>query len=136
MGNHWYKTKRVDSRKRHALHSLGAGSVFFVILFVWTKIFSTPLCIVKNLFGVSCFGCGMTSGFIAVLKLDFKAAYEYNVLSIPVFIGIAFYAVFLLIDIIFDTDYTVAVEKQLTKKYMYGLYGIILITAVVLNDGC
>ncbi len=134
MDSLWYKTKNINSRKRHTLHSLGVGFVFFVILFILTKIFSVSLCPIKNLLGISCFGCGMTRGFISVLNLDFKTAFEYNVLSIPLFISIALYFICSFIDIIFDKNYIYIVEKQLSKKYMYLVYIIILIIATILNN--
>ncbi len=134
MDSHWYKTKRIDNRKRQTLHSLGVGFVFFAFLFIVTKIFSVSLCPIKAFFGVSCFGCGMTRGFISILSLDFKTAFEYNVLSIPLFVSIALYFVFSLIDLFFDKNYVYSIEKQLAKKHMYLVYMTILILATVLNN--
>ena len=134
MDNHWYETKNIESRKGHTLHSLGVGFVFFVILFLLTKVFSISLCPIKSIFGVSCFGCGMTRGFISILNLDFKTALEYNVLSIPLFVSIALYAIFSLIDFFLDKNYVYIIEKQLAKKYMYLIYVIILIMATILNN--
>ena len=134
MDNLWYKTKNINSRKRHTLHSLGVGFVFFVILFISTKFFSVSLCPIKNLFGISCFGCGMTRGFISILNLDFKTAFKYNVLSVPLFISIVLYFICSLIDVIFDKNYIYVIEKQLSKKYMYLVYIIILIAATILNN--
>ena len=134
MDSHWYKAKNINIRKRHTLHSIGVGFVFFAILFLLTKVFSLSLCPIKNIFGISCFGCGMTRGFIAILNLDFKAAFKYNVLSIPLFIGIAIYCIFSLIDFFFNKNYVCIFEKQLAKKYMYLVYIIILAIATVLNN--
>ncbi len=133
MDSLWSKAKKLNSRKRHTLHSLGVGFVFFVVLFVLTKIFSVSLCPIKTFWGISCFGCGMTRGFISIINLEFKTAMEYNVLSIPLFIGIAIYSVCAIIDIFFDKNYVDMLEKQLAKKYMYPIYIIILIIATILN---
>ena len=84
--------------------------------------------------GISCFGCGMTRGFISILNLDFKTAFKYNVLSIPLFVGIALYSIYSLIDILFDKNYIYIIEKQLSKKYMYLVYIVILIIATILNN--
>ena len=134
MGILWSKYKQLSNRKRHTLHSLSVGFVFFVILFFLTKIFSVSLCPIKSILGISCFGCGMTRGFISILNLDFKTAFEYNVLSIPLFVGIALYCIFSLIDFFLDKNYIYIIEKQLAKKYMYLIYIIILIMATVLNN--
>ena len=134
MDTLWHKYKKITNKKRHTLHSLGVGFVFFGILFFLTKIYSVSLCPIKNAIGVSCFGCGMTRGFISILKLDFKAAIKYNVLSIPLFVGIALYFLFSLLDIFFDKNYIDIIEKQLAKKYMYVLYVTVLIVATILNN--
>ncbi len=132
MDNHWFEN--IDKRKRHTLHSLGAGFVFFVILLVLTKFFSVSLCPIKNILNIPCFGCGMTRGFLEILRLDFKMAYEYNVLSIPLFFGIAVYCTLTVIDIFFNNDFILKIEKQLSKKYMFLIYAVILIVASILNN--
>ena len=119
MGILWSKYKQLSKIKRHTLHSLSVGFVFFVILVFLTKIFSVSLCPIKSIFGISCFGCGMTRGFISILNFDFKTAFEYNVLSIPLFVAITLYCLFFLIDFFLDKNYVCIIEKQLAKKYMY-----------------
>ena len=36
------------------------------------------ICIIKNLFGIDCAGCGTTRMFKAILSLDFYQAFRYN----------------------------------------------------------
>jgi len=36
------------------------------------------ICLVKNIFGVNCFGCGITRAVISGVQLDFFKAIEYN----------------------------------------------------------
>ncbi len=134
MGNLWYKIQNSSTKKRHTLHSLCVGFVFFAILFILTKIFSGSLCPIKKLFGVTCLGCGMTRGFISILNFNFQAATKYNVLSVPLFISIVLYFICSLIDIIADKNYIYIIEKQLSKRYMYFVYIIILIIANLLKD--
>lgn len=134
MVNLWYKYKSLPSRKKQTLHSLGVGFFFFVLLYIFTKIFSVSICPIKNIFGISCFGCGLTRGFIAILHLDFKTAFKYNVMSIPLFIGISSYCILCFLDIIFDKEYILKIENQLSKKYMYVIYVIILISSSILNN--
>ena len=130
----WSKYKKSSSEKRQALHSLGVGVAFFVILSLLTRIFPVSLCPIKNIFGISCFGCGMTRGFISILNFDFITAIKYNVLSVPLFIGIALYSIFSLIDVFLDKNYIYIIEKYLAEKYMFLIYIIILIIATILNN--
>ncbi len=39
-------------------------------------------CLFKNLFGIKCYGCGLTRGLSAMLHLDFNRMYELNKLNI------------------------------------------------------
>jgi hypothetical protein len=39
-------------------------------------------CAFKNLFGIKCYGCGLTRGLSAMLHFDFKRMYELNKLNI------------------------------------------------------
>lgn len=134
MVSRWFKTKNIDIKKRLTLRSLCAGCVFFGFLFAFTKIFSLSLCPIKRLTGISCFGCGLTRGFISILKLDFKSACKYNILSVPLFICIALYFFCALADVFLGKNYIAAIEKQLSKKYMFPLYAAILIAATAINN--
>ena len=134
MDSRYYKLKNICNKKRQTLRSLCVGFVFFGILFVLTKFFSVSLCPVKNCFGISCFGCGMTRGFISILHFDLKKAFEYNVLSVPLFAGIVLYSVLLMADILFCKNYILKFEKQLSKKYMILIYIALLIIATIINN--
>ncbi|MCI9092484.1 MAG: DUF2752 domain-containing protein [Coprobacillus sp.] len=43
------------------------------------------LCIIKGLFGIECFLCGMTRACIHLLHFDFKGAFSFHPLSFIVF---------------------------------------------------
>lgn len=134
MADLCYKEQSINNYKKHTLHSLGVGFAFFVVLFILTKKFSVSLCPIKAIFGVSCFGCGMTRGFISILEFDFKNAFEYNVLSVPLFVSIGLFSAISLIDYFFDKNYVYYVEKSLAQKYMYPIYALILIMVTILNN--
>lgn len=134
MVSHWCEIRNNIINKRYSLYSLGIGTIFFCILYVITKIFDISLCLVKNLFGISCFGCGLTRGFICILELDFKKAVNYNVLSIPLFIAIFLYAIFSVIDIIFSKEFINKIDDFLSRKYMFAVYVVILILSTFLNN--
>ena len=76
----------------------------------------------------------MTRAFISILQFDFISAVNYNLLSIPLFIGIAIYCLFLLIDLIFDKNLVVATEKLLSKRYMYIIYFSVLVLDAVISN--
>ena len=42
------------------------------------------LCLFKNLFGIECYGCGITKSIIACIQLDFIRAFEYNKLIVVI----------------------------------------------------
>ena len=131
MDSRWYNS--LSKRKKQSLHSMCAGFAFFAILFTATKIFGQSLCPIKNIFGIRCFGCGLTRGFMSILKFDFAAACQYNVMSIPLFFAILLYVVLSFADLLFDKNLICRIEKQLCKKYMYIIYMLILIVAFVYN---
>jgi hypothetical protein len=47
------------------------------------------ICLIKNIFGVECYGCGITRAIISGVQLDFTKAIEYNkmvIIVLPLFI--------------------------------------------------
>jgi hypothetical protein len=42
------------------------------------------ICLIKNIFGVECWGCGITKSIIAAIQLDFVRAFHYNKLIVVV----------------------------------------------------
>jgi hypothetical protein len=56
-------------------------------------------CVFKNIFGIKCYGCGLTRGMSAVLHLDFQKMYELNklnIISIPLLTFLYLQAIFVL----------------------------------------
>jgi len=67
---------------------------FAGILILPVLLFSVPLnwlngqhtvCLFKNIFGIECWGCGITRAVISAVQFDFKAAFHYNKMIIIVF---------------------------------------------------
>ncbi|MBQ8174346.1 MAG: DUF2752 domain-containing protein [Clostridia bacterium] len=110
-----------------------AGLAFFFLLYFVTTVFQTTLCPIKNLFGFSCFGCGLTRGFIAIPRLDFKGALHHHVLSIPLFVGIAVYAVLCFTDILFNRNDLERISKLGRHPYMLILYMAILASSAFIS---
>ena len=134
MANLWYKYEKAPKRNKQALRSLLVGLVCFFILFLFTKFVSIPLCPVKNIFNISCPGCGLTSAFIAILKFDFVSAFRYNVLSIPIFLGIAAYAVICVTDIFFEKNNLEKIEKICMKKGSLAFFAIVTVVSTIVNN--
>lgn len=133
MVNPWRKYKNASVRKKQALHSLIAGLVLFCLLYIITKFTSLPLCPINRIFGIQCFGCGLTRGFIAILRLDLAAAVRYHVLSIPLFIGILLYSIGCVTDIIFDRNDIEKIERYCTKKHMLIILLLLLLLSAIFN---
>ena len=134
MAIRWCKLKYKLNRNRYFLHTICAGFVFFIIFDFLGFITDGSICPMQRFFGKRCFGCGMTNAFRSILVLDFSAAFEYNVLSIPLFIAIIIYSLLGFTDIIFDKNYIRNLENILSKKYMYLLYGAILLISMYYNN--
>ena len=133
MVNPLHKIKCASKRKKQALRSLIAGFVLFLFFYFITKFISVPLCPIRNIFGISCFGCGLTRGIVAVLKLDFYGAIHYHVLSIPICVCIIIFAFCCLTDIILNRNDVERIENQLKKKYMFIIYFVTIVISTYLN---
>ncbi len=134
MDNRWYKIKNKLKEKRYSLYCFGTWSIFFTVLYILTKIFNSSLCPIKNLFGISCFGCGMTRAFICVLELDLISAFQYNALAIPLFFAIFLYIIIFCIDILFNKKIIKKIDTLLSKKFMYVIYVLLLCFGTYLNN--
>lgn len=42
------------------------------------------ICLITNIFGTECYGCGITKAVIACIKTEFTRAYQYNKLIVIV----------------------------------------------------
>ncbi len=133
MVNRYFDIKAGLKKYRITLISLLMGIITFICACVLTTIFQSTLCPIKLIFDKECFGCGMTRAFISIISFDYISAIKYNVLSIPLFIGIFLYCLVLFIDIIFAKNMIKSVEKQLSKKYMYIVYATVLIIGTAIN---
>ena len=127
MASRWCKIKENIKCKRYSLYQYGIGIIFFSVLYIYTQLSDKPLCLVKNLLGKSCIGCGMTRGFIAALHFDFITAFHCNILSIPLLIGIGIHMVALATDVILGTNCIDKINYFLSRKGMYILYGMLII---------
>ena len=75
-----------------------------------------PICVCKRLTGFNCAGCGMTRSFSACLRFDFYSAMQYNLMGIPLLLGIMIYTFCLAADIGLGCNFSAKIEKMLKKK--------------------
>ena len=64
-----------------------------LLLYLYAKIDVLPQCLFKSVFGITCFGCGLTKAFIQLLYFDFLGAYHSNpiiFLVLPLLVYIAY----------------------------------------------
>lgn len=133
MVSRWCEIKSNIKSRRYSLRCISAGFIYFALLYILTAIFKTSLCPIKKLFGISCFGCGMTRAFISILKFDFKSAIEYNVLSVPLFFGICIYLFIFVSDILLSKNNIEKIDVFLSRKYMLAVYLMILLLSAYIN---
>lgn len=109
--------------------------IFFGIIFIYIVITDMVSfrCIFKELFGISCPGCGLTRSFRAIINLDFGLAIKYNILGIPLFVIIILIVISLVIDIILNSDRTLKFINNFFKKN-YIVIVLILIISLIINN--
>jgi len=90
-------------------------------------------CIFKDLFGICCPGCGLTRAFISILNLDFISAIKYNILSIGLFVFLVVFVIFLIKDIILNSNKTLeSIIKFFQHNYIFII--VLLIISMVVNN--
>ncbi len=80
--------------KRHFIIAILA--VYYIIalsLYMLAKIDILIPCLWYTLFNVKCPGCGLTTAFTHLLRLNFSAAWDANPLAFIVFPGLTFYII-------------------------------------------
>ena len=131
MVSRWYKIRHNIRKKRRTLRFLGVGCLFFLLCYVVTEWVEIPLCVVRNLFGVECPGCGLSRGMIAALTGDWCCAYSYHILSVPLLLGVAFFCLVHGVDIVCGTEWGEQLERKLLCPCMYVLYAVLLLLSVM-----
>lgn len=92
-------------------------------------------CIFKQVTGISCPSCGMTRAFYSILKLDFLGAFQYNILSIPLFVFIISSFIILMYEIFTNQfQYIPKLLKLLSNKFVICIVTILLFTSFILNN--
>lgn len=69
---------------KEILLPVGAVLLALAAILIFSRIDVGVLCVVRRFTGYSCPGCGMTRALGAMLRLDFRAAWEYNHFCYPI----------------------------------------------------
>ncbi len=87
-------------------------------------------CLFKTIFNIPCPGCGLTRGFRALFKGNFIEAFNYNILTIPIFIFLIICTFLFVFDLIKKTNF---LEKYLSffTKYYFIIIFLITISFIV-----
>jgi hypothetical protein len=68
---------------------MGIGMIFIPVALYFVPLDwlngQHSICLFKNIFGIECWGCGITRATISVIQLDFSRAFHYNRLIVVVF---------------------------------------------------
>jgi hypothetical protein len=73
--------------KRNVIIKVNSKISFLVILAFPILLYLTPIdwlnkqhtiCLLKNIFGIDCYGCGITRAVLSGIQLDFEGAINYN----------------------------------------------------------
>ena len=84
-------------------------------------------CVFKKIFNISCFSCGITRGFKEIINFNFVESFNYNWLSIPIFILIIYINILLINDIIFNS-------KKINSFFdLLGQHYKIIILIIIIN---
>lgn len=113
-------------------------SIFIIIsiLLIYLAIFKLNFrweCVFKKIFHISCPGCGLTRSFRCIFNLDLIGSIRYNILGIPIFIGIVISILILLKDIIRNENTLYKYIYNIVNKY-YILIFILLIITMIINN--
>ena len=104
--------------------------VIFALIFLLFYIFELSWdCPIKKYLHFACPGCGLTRSIRALLNLNLLESIKYNLLGIPLVISIIIISMFLIKDIINNTN---KVEKKVYTIFEKN-YKIILIIFVIIT---
>ncbi|MFI3261155.1 MAG: DUF2752 domain-containing protein [bacterium] len=109
--------------------------VIFFLLYAFIQLLSNNIfdCIFTKYLNIHCPGCGLTRSFRAILNLDFKTAFNYNYLGIPIFFGIIILFILLIYDVLtFKFTFTKKILDFCDKQYKFILF-IIIIMFIINN---
>lgn len=120
----WHSSKLFKFFKKSGLTILVLLGLFLLLV-----IFGGGLCVFKRLTGIPCPGCGLTRGFLAILRLDFSSAFSYNILVIPLFLCMCAAALLFF----FDRKHFKAFMRIKLPVFVYAALGVLVAVSWIIN---
>ena len=90
-------------------------------------------CILKNIFGICCPGCGLTRAYKSILQLELYSAFYYNILGVPLFIIGFSICIGLIIDIIKNKNKTINYILIVLNKYYIYIISFVIFAMIINN---
>lgn len=115
------KVNHLENRKLTLNILMISGVILTIIIFLFE-----PDCIVSKIFNLPCPTCGLTRGIIAIIHLDFLSAFNYNILSIPMFFSIILLCILFLIYLVFKKEYIYNFIEFFLHNYIFIIILLIL----------
>jgi hypothetical protein len=109
---------------------LGIFAIIFLLFYVFEFSWDCPI---KKYLHFACPGCGLTRSIRALLNFNLIGSIKYNLLGIPLVISIIIISMFLIKDIINNTN---KVEKKVYTIFEknYKIILIILVIITIINN--
>lgn len=124
------RSDKLDRTKRTVIITVLFASALLVYLGICAKWHIGIPCLFNKVTGLNCPGCGVTRGLLALLRLDFKSAAQFNIFIFPSIIyvsGVYFHSAYQYIK-------TGNHKVSFPVKYVDIIYLILLIFWWVLRN--
>jgi len=109
------------------------GLIGGLVLFAGLMILDFYRCPFAYLTGYPCVGCGLSHGFLAILRLDFASANAFNALSIPLFLMFCLIGLATLSDLVLRTRFIERLSAIRLTRMQYVLVGALFVLNWSLN---
>lgn len=104
-----------------------------LIIFLYAISILPVTCFFKSVTGIYCPACGMTRAFTSILNFNFLDAIYFNILSIPLFIFIAYFSFRLVIDFLKNNFIFIPNLLDFFKNY-YWIFLILMFISFIFNN--
>ena len=92
-------------------------------------------CLFWQATGIYCPACGMTRAFHSVMSFNLIEAFQYNILSIPLFLFIIITIIILLYEIIFNKwNYIPFILKKISNKHVIIMILFSMLLSMIINN--